>query len=74
MLKLIRLLDEQDSSWRDSSVFLLDNASYHRSSFLLEKIKLMKVPLFFLGPYQFALAPVENFFAYIKRTDLLDKD
>ena len=49
---------------------LIDNAPYHRSKETMEFIARAKVPLMFLGPYQFAMAPVEKLFAFIKARDL----
>jgi hypothetical protein len=51
LLKLVKQLDIKDRRWRDHTVILLDNAPYHRSSLLKEKLFLMQVPIFFLGPY-----------------------
>jgi len=33
----------------------------------------LKVPVMFLGPYQFDMAPVEMFFSFIKGRDLNPK-
>ena len=35
-----------------------------------EKYKSMKLPIVFLGPYAFKLAPVEKFFGFIKSFEL----
>ena len=34
------------------------------------KLAKVKVPLMFMGPYQFKMAPIELFFSYIKSKDL----
>jgi transposase len=49
---------------------MLDNAAYHRSKFMRDKLATLKVPLMFMGPYQFKMAPIELFFSYIKSKDL----
>jgi transposase len=49
---------------------MIDNAGYHKSRYVQDKILKMKIPLMFLGPYQFRLAPIEMFFSQIKRNDL----
>mgnify|MGYP000046199486 CR=1 FL=1 len=49
---------------------LLDNAPYHKGCIFSESVKKMNLPLAFLGPYQFKMAPVELVFAYIKKFDL----
>ena len=37
---------------------------------MMGKYSELKVPIMFLGPYQFKLAPVELMFSYIKNRDL----
>ncbi len=49
---------------------MLDNARYHRSHFILEKFQEFKLPILFLGPYHFSMAPVEFMFSFIKNRDL----
>jgi transposase len=49
---------------------LIDNAPYHRSGTTRDFIVKHSLPIMFLGPYQFSLAPVEKFFAFIKARDL----
>jgi transposase len=70
ILRLVEQLESENRSWREQTVLLLDNASYHRASMLREKFQLIQLPILFLGPYQFQLAPIERFFAYIKARDL----
>ena len=68
--KLIAQMDAEDPAWRENSIILIDNAPYHRSKETRDFIGSCKVPLMFLGPYQFAMAPVEKLFAFIKARDL----
>ena len=49
---------------------MVDNAPYHRSRVMMTKYSALKVPIMFLGPYHFKLAPVELVFAFIKNRDL----
>ena len=49
---------------------MVDNAPYHRSKMVMEKYEQLKIPIMFMGPYQFKLAPVELMFCYIKNRDL----
>ena len=63
-------LEKEDGMWREKTILLLDNATYHRSQFLFQKYGALKIPIMFLGPYQFQLAPVEKFFSFIKGKDL----
>ena len=68
--KMISQLDLQDPNWRMTTIFMIDNAPYHRSKETSEFIAKARVPIMFLGPYQFPMAPVEKFFAFIKNRDL----
>ena len=73
MLFLIKLSNHMDTisdNWRQNTIIMVDNAPYHRSKLSMEKYQLLKVPIMFLGPYQFKLAPVELMFSYIKNRDL----
>ena len=70
LLKLVLLLDQRDSTWRQHTIILMDNSTTHRSRLLLRRLERLKVPIFFLGPYHFNLAPAEKFFAYAKNFDL----
>jgi transposase len=52
------------------SIIMLDNARYHKSKLILDIFTRLKIPVMFLGPYHFKMAPVEIFFSYIKNRDL----
>jgi hypothetical protein len=68
--KLVAVLDAKDSNWRDYTTLLMDNAPYHKGKLFTENTKRMQLPIAFLGPYQFKMAPVELVFAYIKKFNL----
>lgn len=51
-------------------MIMLDNAPYHRSIAVKSKLQELRIPLMYLGPYQFKMAPIELFFSYIKSKDL----
>ena len=70
LAKLAAQLDKECPQWRGNTIVLIDNAPYHRSRETREFIARARVPLMYLGPYQFAMAPVEKFFAFIKCRDL----
>ena len=69
LIKLSNYLDTVNPRWRQNSIIMIDNAPYHRSKLMMEKHELLKVPVLFLGPYQFRLASVELMFLYIKNRD-----
>jgi hypothetical protein len=70
LLQLSLHLDNTQPAWRDCTIIMIDNAPYHRSRDLAKQIKELSLPMFFLGPYQFNLAPVEKFFNVLKSQDL----
>ena len=70
LIKLVRHLTDRDPDWRQNTVLILDNAQYHRSKMMLAWCKDLKIPLMFLGSYQYNLAPIELMFSYIKARDL----
>jgi transposase len=37
---------------------------------MLENIRMINIPIMYLGPYHYKMAPIEIFFAYIKNRDL----
>jgi hypothetical protein len=49
---------------------MLDNASYHRSPATRELMVGLRLPVMFLGPYHFRMAPIEMVFNFIKDHDL----
>jgi transposase len=51
-------------------VILMDNAPYHHGRNFAERMRQLQVPLIYLGPYQFKMAPVELCFSFIKKHDL----
>jgi transposase len=68
--KLCRQLDTKDRQWRKSTLFLLDNASFHKSERAMEGYNAMGLPIMFLGPYSFNMAAVEKLFSFVKNRDL----
>ena len=45
----------------------MDNAPYHKSRYLMEKLRKYNVPVLFSGPYSYDAAPIEKFFAHMKK-------
>ena len=73
-MRLIKHLNRFEGNWRPRTVFLLDNASYHKSNFIKECFLGLKISVMYLGPYQFSMAPIENFFSYVKARNLNPMD
>jgi len=70
LTKLFAHLDGEDPRWRENTVLMLDNANYHRNLEVMEIMRKLRLPVLFLGPYHFRLAPVEMVFNFIKGHDL----
>lgn len=70
ILKLCRYLDERTPQWRATSVFLVDNASIHRSKATIKALEGFGVKIMFLAPYSFKMAAVEMLFGIVKNRDL----
>jgi hypothetical protein len=67
LLKLITHLSSQDIHWRNNTIFMIDNARYHRSKAAMGNYKRFRIPIMLLGPYQFGMAPIEMMFSFIKQ-------
>lgn len=59
LIKLSHYMNSSKPNWRSSTVLLIDNAPYHRSARALRAYQDLKLPVMFLGPYQFHMAPIE---------------
>ena len=67
---LCSLLDEDRPGWRQNTVLLLDNASWHRGARAVNAIRQLEIPVMFLPPHAYDVAPVELLFAHLKSGDL----
>lgn len=70
LIRLSDYLNATDPGWRRNTVLLIDNAPYHRRKEMQQRWKEMKLPIMFLGPYSYSMAPVEKVFRQIKARDL----
>ena len=68
--ELCKVLDGEDPNWRDNTVILLDNASYHRSLEIRAAVKKLGIKTIYSGPYSYISAPIELYFGLLKRGDL----
>ena len=51
---------------REDTIILLDGATYHCSDETLDHMKSLSLPIMFLGPASYNVAPCELMFAQIK--------
>lgn len=68
--KLVLKLQRDDKDWRENTVILLDNASYHTSDSSVDLLGGLDIPVIFTGPYSYDGAPIELLFAAIKTDDI----
>ena len=52
--------------WRETSIILMDNATYNKSDETKDYIKKLRMPIIFTGKYSYDGSPCELFFAYFK--------
>lgn len=67
---LLRQLDQETPGWEETSIILLDNASWHSSEVMKRRLANMKLPIIYSGPYSYSVAPAESAFAALKFGDL----
>ncbi len=67
---LAAALDREADDWRKETLFLLDNAPYHKSDQTRAAIKKLGLRVIFSGPYSFESAPIEAWFALLKTGEL----
>jgi transposase len=63
-------LDTDDPGWKETSILLMDNASYHNSDETLEYLRRNNVAVFLSAPYSYDAAVAEMWFSYFKSKDL----
>ena len=67
---LARRLDRETPGWEQSSYILLDNAAWHSSATMKERLAKMRLPIIYSGPYSYSTAPCEAAFSALKFADL----
>ena len=50
-LHLIKQLDREDAGWQENTTFLLDNAKWHNSTDMMERMANLKLDIIFSAPY-----------------------
>jgi len=67
MKHLADILDIDRPGWRETTIILLDNATYHKSTSTLEVLEKLELPIMYSGPYSFSIAACELFFSRLKQ-------
>ena len=67
---LSKKLDRERPNWRKDTVFLIDNAPYHKSKGILEEFDAQKLPIMYTGTHSYDAVPVELWFAAFKSRDV----
>ena len=67
---LARQLDAESPGWQENTTILLDNASWHNSPVMKERLARMQLPITYSGPYSYSTAPIELVFGALKLGDL----
>ena len=49
---------------------IIDNAAYHSSKTTRKMFSDLDLPIFFLGPYSYFMAPIELYWGLLKDADL----
>ena len=61
--QLVQKLDKDHIGWRENTILLLDNASYHKGTNILKLYESLRIPIMFTGPHSYDAVPCELFFA-----------
>ena len=72
--RLAMVLSQEDPEWRKNTIWLLDNAAYHKKEDVRKHLIDLGVKVMFSAPYSYKAAPCELFFAYFKQHDLNPDD
>ena len=73
LIHLIVKLDQELGAWRDDTIFLLDNAKYHKGAEICSYMRKLKIDIMWSAPYSYSTAPIETVFAHLKLEKLNQK-
>ena len=68
--ELVKLLDREDSHWRDKTILLHDGAKYAQSKSTENALNDLKVPFMLSAPHSYNIAPIEIVFSALKSGNL----
>ena len=67
---LVKMLNEQERRWRETTLIFMDGALYHQSSSTLGILQQLDVPVLISGTHSYDVAPCEKWFALFKRVNI----
>ena len=67
---LVRQLDREAPGWQESTTLLLDNASWHTSAEMKERLAKLNLDIMYSAPSCYSAAPIEMMFSVLKLGDL----
>ena len=67
---LVSILTAQRPDWREDTILLLDGASWHTSRETRATLERLNIPAMISAPYGYDGAPIELFYACLKRGNL----
>ena len=67
---LVKLLDTEQPDWRHTHAIIIDGARYHTSQSTRDHFSRLRIPVIILSGYMYKAAPIELFYAYLKKTNL----
>jgi len=68
--ELVKLLDQEEKQWRESTIFMHDGAAYAKSGFVKNILKELRVPFMLTAPHSYNVSPIELLFGAIKNSDI----
>ena len=68
--QLTKVLDNETPDWRDNTLLLWDNASYHRSQETKTIVQKMGLKIIYSGPYGYSASPIELLFGSLKVSEI----
>ena len=70
LFSFVKILDNENASWRKDTVILLDGAAWHTSTNSLTLYETLNIPVIISGPYSYDGSPIEKVFSFLKRGNL----
>ncbi len=59
-----------DPEWRTNTICQLDNAQFHKSDWIIDKLVDFQISVMYSGPYSYDGSAIEKIFDSIKMRDL----